>query len=237
MNLFNIFRRQNLQFPSKFEFYTYNDWKFIKRVPVKSSGKTFFLETMPNGNRSSAVTIITDKRYNDYGMHDYDFYRIPSVLDGNNMEIQSEKRGLGLGELLRLASIVEMKENDIEKIAMKSMPSAMPFHIKYKLMPNINDTTDLENVLKKISLSDNSVGDFQQDAKKILNDISRNGIEQKHFKEVNSLAAKYIRANADRWKDTELDTSLPMCLTKSDVKKYASFYNELFKKHEIDYRI
>ncbi len=237
--MFNIFRKPQPQFPSKLEFYTYNNWKFIKRTPVKSAGKTFFLHSMHDekDTMTNGITIITDKHYNPIGTHDYLMSNMPSLLDGYEMDVIKKKQNMGLGELLRLASIIEMKENGIEKIVMESVPSAMPFHIKYKLAPNITEPKDLLKALKKISSSTHSVGTFPKEAKNILDDIAKNGFSLKYFKEVNSLIAKYIRGNAGRWAETKINMQMPMCLTKSDVKKYASFYNKLFKKHEIGYRI
>ncbi len=236
--MFNIFRKPQPKFPSTLEFYTYNNWKFIKRVPVQASGKTFFLETMPNKEHPNSITIITDKHYNPIGTHDYQMQNIPNILDGNEMAVVEKKQGLGLGEILRLASIVEMKENGIDKIIMESVPSAMPFHIKYKLTPSICIKNDLINVLKKIASSEYSVGTFPEEAAKILSDMLKNNFGNcNYYGEVNSLVAKYIRGNAGRWNVTKLDMQMPMSLTRSDVKKYASFYNKLFKKHGIDYKI
>lgn len=237
--MFNIFRKPQPKFPSTLEFYTYNNWKFIKRVPVKSKGKTFFLETMPDAKwkQTNGITIISDGRMAPLGTHDYFMWGMPNLFEGSEMNVTKRKQGLGLGELLRLASIIQMKENGIEKMIMESVPSAMPFHIKYRLTPNITEKKDLIKALKKISSSEYSVGSFPQEAEKILEDIAKKGFSLKYFKEVNSLIAKYIRGNAKRWSEAEIDMQMPMCLTKSDIKKYASFYNKLFKKHEIDYKI
>lgn len=235
--MFNIFRKPQLKFPSTLEFYTYNNWKFIKRVPVQASGKTFFLETMPNIEHPNSITIITDKHYSPIGTHDYQMQNFPNILDGNEMTIVDKKQGLGLGEILRLASIIQMKENGLEKMTMDSIPSAMPFHIKYRLTPNLTEEKDLIKVLKKMSSNEYSVGSFPQEAEKILEDIAKKGFSLKCFKEVNSLIAKYIRGNSKRWSEVGIDMQIPMCLTRSDIKKNASFYNKLLKKHEIDYKI
>lgn len=237
--MFNIFRKFQPHFPSNVKFNTYDNLKFIKRMPVKSSEKTFFLEAIPDkiGKSTNGITFITDRHYNVLAYHDYFMKHSPNCFEGSDMIVIDKMQGLGLGELLRLASIIEMKENGIEKIVMESVPSAMPFHIKYKLTPNITEPKDLLKALKKISSSTHSVGTFPKEAKNILDDIAKNGFSLKYFKEVNSLIAKYIRGNAGRWAETKINMQMPMCLTQNDVNKYASFYNKLFEKHGIDYRI
>ena len=235
--MFSIFRSPKPTFPSKLEFYTHNNLKFIKRVPVQSSGKTVFLETMPNGKNFKGITFITDKHYNIIGHHDY---IMKNCLDGIFMDIDNKKQHMGFGELLRLASIIEMNENGLDKIRMISIPNAMPFHIKYKFMPEIDDMKTVFKVLKSIAANKSSVGNVPQEAEKILNSIEKNRLANKQLnclEEVSSLVAKYVRGNAKRWNETKLSADIPMSLIKSDVKKYASFYNKLFKKHGIDYTI
>lgn len=240
--MFNFFlpRKQNL--PAKIEFYKYDNLKFIRRIPVKDNNqKIVYLETLPNLDLGNSRTVLTNKHFDILATHEYDMFGSFSLLDGHNMDVMPKHQKQGLGEILRLASLIEMKENGLKKIKIESMAQALPFHIKYKFMPDLNyDVLTIKKILKEISEAKNSIGNFAETAYKMLKDINQNAfINEKHnyFKEVNSFIVKYARANSRRWDKDKLHSQIAMMLTEKDVKHYASYYNKFFKKHEIDYRL
>ena len=240
--MFNFFLPRKPSLPAKIEFYKYDNLKFIRRLPVKTDNqKIVYLETLPNSDMANAQTILTNKNFDILGSHEYDMFDSLNLMDGCYMDVMPKHQKQGLGEILRLVSLIEMKENNLQKIKISSMAQALPFHTKYKFKPDFNfDVLAIKNILKEISEARNSVDNFAAVAKQMLNDINKNAfITSKHnyFKEVDSFILKYARANSRRWDSDKLQSQVPMVLTEKDVKHYASYYNKLFKKHEIDYRI
>ena len=98
----------------------------------------------------------------------------------NSFKIQENtfNKHTGLGEIMRLISIIDMIENNLQKIQIFSLSKATPFHLKYK------------------------------------------------FKPINYQPEK-LNFNKD----------LPMELTIQDIKANKTFFNTLFAKHKINYRI
>lgn len=65
-----------------------------------------------------------------------------------------------------------------------------------------------------------------------------------HFKtsdegclDINKLILDYIEHNESIWKNAKLHDDLPMQIEAALLKANAGFYNNLFKKHMIDYNI
>lgn len=241
-NIFNIFKSAPHSFPSKLEFATYDNLKFIKRVPVKTNNdKVVYLESLPNKDFSNSQTLITNRWFNILGVHEYDMFQSLDSLEGYTIDVVNKKQKQGIGEILRLASLIEMKENGIKEIRIKSIPKALLFHLKYKFKPSLNNQSQLiKNVLTDISKDNGADKTFSETAEKLLNDINKNGFNnrsQGYYGMINSFILQYAQGNSQRWRDTLIHNQIPLILTESDVKKHASFYNSLFKKHGLDYTI
>ncbi len=241
--MFNIFAPKKINFPSKVELQSYNGIKFMKRIPVKDNlGKVVYLHTLPNGENCNAETLVTTKRFSILSTHEYDILKPLKVLNGYNIEVIPKKQKQGIGEIMRLASIIEMKENGLDQIRLKSLPKALLFHLKYKFHPQFlsDDSNTAKKILTELLSSNFSSQKMHGNIEKMLLCIEKNGIKSENHnlsQEIANLVLDYIKINSNNWDNAKFHTQIPLVLKNEDLKKYASFYNKLFKKHEIDYKI
>ena len=66
------------------------------------------------------------------------------------IETYLPQRRNGLGEILRLSSIIEFKENGIKTLEVESYPNAIPFHLKCRLKPNLTTSYTTLKILNNI---------------------------------------------------------------------------------------
>ena len=161
-----------------------------------------------------------------------------SYIHINTMSTEEDKRGLGLGAGLHLLNIVEMMENpDIKEINLMSTANAMPFHMKFGFYPCGDYYRELKSNIEIISLEDDlQLKCYADAAKRLL--LSRKREEDK-TKMANRLLFEFTRAALSMHKDMEgyYTLFMPMVLTKENVLRNSNFYNNLFKKYDIDYKI
>lgn len=154
-------------------------------------------------------------------------------------KMDSEMEGYGLGTCMHLTNIVEMLENNIDKITLNSAPSAIPFHTKFGFYPtgewdhelfmNLNrirydETPELQEYSEQAKLLLNS--SYSEDVKKLLGNKILNGY---------TIAASKILSKAEQ--QGLFIHSVHMELTKDKVLENKEFYNNLFRKYYIDYQI
>lgn len=171
------------------------------------------------------------------------------TMNGINIFVNEEyrRKNYRFGELLRLASIMEMFENKSSKIDIYSKGSAVYFHSKYKFKPvlNIADNFDealitLSTIEKDKTPENKKLSDLASFYKKILKANSKLfGIEDLK-KRIDDLIQEYILNMSS--KDNPEKThpfvhGIRMVLSAEDIRSNKKFFNELFKKHGIDYRI
>ena len=79
------------------------------------------------------------------------------VLNGYWMRVVDplEQQKHGYGEVLRLASIIDLMENNLKKIAIFSRNEAILFHYKYKFRPVLSGKDECMDVLNEISYEEN----------------------------------------------------------------------------------
>lgn len=239
--MFKIFNFHKPILPSKPEFYEYDNLKFIRKMPLKAGKKIVYLNSIPNNCINTGITFVTNKYYNPYGSHSYNFFPNINYMSGDYMEVVSRKhRKHGFGEILRLASLIEMKENNIKDVGIYAYSEAIPFHLKYKFRPNLRDKDEIIRILNDITNNNASVRGFKEKAAKLLQNVHKcDYLEEgaEYLKDVNKLVKDYIMQNRLRWTSARFNHDIPMILDMQTVKSNADFYNKLFKRHEIDYRI
>lgn len=239
--MFKLFNFHKPLLLSKPEFYEYNNIKFIKRMPVKAGERVVYLNSLPNNGDSTGITFVTNKHSNPLGTHTYDIYPEMNYMYGDYMEVvSSSNRKRGYGEILRLASLMEMKENNIKDIKIMAYPQAVPFHLKYRFNLYFKGKDEITNILKDIINNNASVKGFKEKAAKLLQNVHKcdNVDEKAEFhREVNKLVKDYVMQNRFRWESAKFDKGVPMTLDLPTVKSNADFYNKLFVKHGIDYKI
>lgn len=147
--------------------------------------KPIFVSTIKENDKFK--TILLDNKNNIVGINSFKIHQ--NIFNGYNMNtLINHNNHTGLGEIMRLTSIIDMLENNLNKIQIFSISNAILFHTKYKFKP-INHTSAITN--KK--LFETSKSNYNKD--------------------------------------------LPMELTAKDIKANKRFFNQLFAKHKIDYRI
>lgn len=239
--MFKIFNFHKPILPSKPEFYEYNNIKFIRRMPVKAGERIVYLNSLPNNGDSTGITFVTNKHSNPLGTHTYDIYPEMNYMYGDYMEVTSRSnRKRGYGEILRLASLMEMKENNINDIKIIAYSQAVPFHLKYRFKLNLKDKGDVTSILNEIIKNNLSMRGFKEKAAKLLqNSYKQDNVAEgaEYLKDVNKLVKDYVMQNIFRWESAKFNRGVPMILDSTTVKSNADFYNKLFKKHGIDYKI
>ena len=227
---------------NKFNFVKIKNKQFIEKTPVEvMNNKTVFLESLPINNKATyAGTAIFDSQRGLLAMHSFDLKDEQNSIVGSSMFVKEDERKKGLGELLRLTSIVEMLENKYDSIKLKSLPSAVQFHAKYGFRPNVK-ASENETLIQK-ALYEININDEQMAPRVIamIKDIEDNGIKNsKHnySEEIDDILAEYINKHKLDWSDTKLTINIPMSLSKKTLEASADEYNKMFKKFNLDYTI
>ena len=171
------------------------------------------------------------------------------TINGINIYVNEEyrRKNYRFGELLRLASIMEMFENKSSKIDIYSKGSAVYFHSKYKFKPSLNVTDYPDEVLSTLDMieKDKRKGNKQLSNlanlyKRVLKSDSRLfGIEDLK-KRIDTLVQDYILKSTETEHPEKIypfRCGIHMSLSAEDVKENRKFFNELFKKHGIDYKV
>ena len=137
------------------------DWNFIihEQIPIKKGNKTIFLQTKvidPETCPLSAniETRITDKYKTEFGAYYYTIAPNSKNIENGYVQTKINQRRKGFGELMRLASLIEFKENNLKTIDIDAFPEGLPFHLKYKFKPNITKKSDGIRILEEINYPD-----------------------------------------------------------------------------------
>lgn len=158
------------------------------------------------------------------------------TLYGKFISTQEHYRNKNLGEILRLSSIITMLENNLEKIKISSFLETIPFHAKYKFKPDVKNPYEALCIIRHIANSKNK--ELTREAATVLkkqDNISAHEIcnlaenlLKRFTKDITprKVARNRIHVNI-----------VDMTLTKDDVIKNKDFFNSLFKKHNIEYKI
>lgn len=147
--------------------------------------KPIFVSTIKENDKFK--TILLDNKNNIVGINSFKIYQ--NIFNGYNMNtLINHNTHTGLGEIMRLISIIDMLENNLNKIQILSISNAIHFHKKYKFKP-INYTSATTNN----KIFETSKSNYNKD--------------------------------------------FPMELTVKDIKNNKRFFNQLFTKHKIDYKI
>lgn len=168
-------------------------------------------------------------------------------MTGYNILVEPEfrQKHFRFGELLRLASIMEIVENKSPYIYIYSKDTAVYFHSKYKFVPNIKTFEERNSSLETI-LRDKSpeIKDLVEKAKDITRQIALNknnsDIQRECVQKVNILISEYIE-RAMQKKDPQINhpfkKGIEMRLYRDTILKNKEYFNTLFENHGIDYKI
>lgn len=167
---------------------------------------------------------------------------------GLTMEVEQEYRekGFKFGEILRLSSIMMMVQNKIKEFEIYSKHSAIYFHSRYMFEPAITNFQERDSALQSIVKNcedKEEYKEFQREAEEIL----ENSFTHKDAKiqrnlciEANMLLKKYIAKVLEKkseYREHPFSTGITMKLTNDSIFTNKKYFNNLFKKHKIDYEI
>ncbi len=166
---------------------------------------------------------------------------------GYNIVVEPEYRYQGhrFGELLRLFSVMEMNENKAKQLKIFSKGSAVYFHSKYKFVPCNIKFFDRDMALEAMSKdSSENFADLKQRAKEISDAVLKNKSDSAKQRELcrqtNTLTKEYIKRalqEPDASSKHAFDYGMDMVLTREEILENKDFFNNLFKKYNIDYSI
>ena len=143
---------------------------------------------------------------------------------------------------MHLAGIMTMLENGLEKLDLFSLGKAVHFHSRFKFEPKITDIRVLEGHVEENIASHKGIGmvdELVEKAEEWLNATKTPA--RKRRLEGNKLLNEYLQTVL-KYKYYEFDEfKIPlgfnMELTKKKVLENASFFNKLFERFGIDYKI
>jgi len=225
---------------------------FKKSYCFKTYNKTLGLLHTKNKKYDAFIDIYTTKllNKNNIALGQETFLLTKNKLSyGMNIDILPEyqQKGYNLGELLRLSSIIMMLENKIKVFKIFSLPEALFFHNKYKFTSDIDDYDEMISTLEN-SLTNcknkKEYKDIYNESNAIL-DASKKAKDQENLhldlmKKTNDLINRYfnkISNKKDEYKNHPFKFGIHMKLTMENILKNKDFFNELFKKHKINYVI
>lgn len=153
----------------------------------------------------------------------------------NYMETTSSYQKKGLSTTLHLFNIIEMLENNLDAIKLDSLPSTITYHAKMKYQPQSGMNTELKKNLQSISKFDPK---YKEKIDNLLNSkMSNEEKAQIGCKIMDTFIQKAINNYPQDVTKWIFDSNMQMVLTKEQVLKNKDFYNKLFEKYNIDYKI
>ncbi len=186
---------------------------------------------------------ITDTKNEKLGINTFGLNENKNVLLGFYMQTHIGYRGEGLGELLRLISIMILDKNKNNAIDIFSKEGAIYFHAKYKFVPNVKAFIERNFALKDIA-SDKTpeLKKIALEAGKLLDKISYTK-DSAELRNINKPANKCIKEYIGKVikngniNEHKFNYGFEMQLNNENIIKNKEFFNELFKKHGIDYKL
>ncbi|MBO5738145.1 hypothetical protein J6R97_02255 [bacterium] len=169
-----------------------------------------------------------------------------SWANGYSIHVEEDYRnkGFNFGEILRLSSIITMVENKIKTFYIYSVKTAPFFHAKYKFFPDISSIGNAENILNTIITKCKDKNEtLKNEAEELLeNIISINNTKSIDIfcKDTNNILNEYMQIvlnDKNKYKSHPFPCGFNMKLTLDEILKNKDYFNSLFAKHNINYKI
>lgn len=229
-NALEMYKANNLKFPNDLSCRTKDNDRTFYNVSVKENKTVGCYEVQFINNKTSELE--AEQEMMIWPEIDYMFI--------DNMETYENCRGNGLGTCMHLANIIEMMENNIDKIELTAAPTAIPFHIKCGFKPDIkfDNQFSLENFRKIANDNTPELSKYSEDAKQLLKTrfepSLKNKLGSKILLNYTKAAIKIMNTEEQKY---IFPFGVDMTLTRKYVLKNKDFYNQLFNKYQIDYQI
>lgn len=215
-------------------------------VPNNKAGELYLDMRMPKAGYGYGFITELRNRFNKLlGYEEFAFFENSKTISGLFIRANNEyqRSGYNFGEILRLSSIIEILENKIKNFNITSKSSAIYFHSKYKFKPNFTSFAERDKFLD-ILANDQSNGfeKYSQKAQNLINQIDKNKEPKSQrdcCKQANSLLGDYLeKVMAEKSQDKhQFNYTLGMTLTDENILNNSEFFNNLFEKHGIDYKV
>lgn len=230
-------RSRNVNFKTNSEIKFFN--KALGELTLSSKRDTFKPEWI--------TTTIKNKLGKIIGKEIYALNPKTKHGEGSILYVLNEyqKKGFRFGELLRLSSIMQILKSGVSEFEIYSKDSAIYFHSKYKFIPAITDAEERDHALRAVvknSISKEFLP-FKKEAKDILKISESNPSEETQkilCREANVLLKNYIEKvleSEEGYKFHPFKKGMTMILRKGKIINNKDFFNDLFRKHHIDYQI
>lgn len=221
-------------------------------IPQKYDSDVFVKIEPHEKHKNKFETLINIREKKNLARNEFVIDKEEKTLKNAGMDVWSTKqRGKGFGVILHLNNIIELMENDLDKIELYSMGQAVLFHGKCKLQPALRDKDDIETALYTVSLKDYNkfpqIENVVQKAVDCLNEIFFTGglycLNKENLKKANDIVDEYIelintqKLTPQEREDFGFPSGFDMVLTKERILENKEFFNNLFEKYKIDYKI
>lgn len=221
------------------------------KIPVKNDTDVF-VRVDADYSANHFETKIDDSEFQNIARNGFSIDKNKKLLKNGGMDVWSTKhRNHGFGVVMHLNNIMELFENDLDRIELYSMGSAVLFHGKCKFEPDFRDKDTIEDALYEISLKDYKkfpqIEKSVDKAEEYLNEIAMTGgyhaLDSDKIKYAKEIVSEYIEAvNKKKLTPEEKEeygfaSGFDMVLTKEKILENKDFFNGLFKKFNIDYEI
>lgn len=222
------------------------------KIRPKESNEDIFINTQPKEKKDRFCTSINKGELNNLSRNEFLINLKNKTLENKTMRVfEINNRKKGYGAIMHLNNIIEVLENDLEKIELFSLQEAILFHAKYKFQPKVKNYEDIKDIMFCISQKncDNfpELKKVTQKAANFFDDMFYTSIlnnkNKDIIKESNDIMQEYFdTVNSKKLSISEqeyyaLNTSIDMFLTKDRILKNKDFFNKLFEKYNIDYKI
>ncbi len=154
------------------------------------------------------------------------------------LAVKSRESGKGLGMISHLMKLVSMLENGFSKIEFDAALDSYSFHRRFNYSSHMTSDFKMFDALGRFAkCREKSLSAITDEIKAFLKNPPSNSFEL--FKKSNSLVNRLIDKSIQEKIDHKKlpDCSIPMILTRKKALDNKDFYNRLFEKFRIDYKI
>ncbi len=187
----------------------------------------------------------------DYGTELLHFNMFDRYIYSKNVYVGEayQDSGFRIGEILKLTSIMMMVKNNLEKIKLYSPNPFVFFHAKYKFEPELSAFNETKNALNAvINSKEANMQPIKQRAREFLKVFSTKEQEkgtpeyknllQEISKNINDFMLQMLKNDRKITPRRQPFTEgFSLVLTKEKVAQNKEFFNELYRKHDIDFQI
>ncbi len=225
------------------------------KIPNNKAGELFLDVKQESANIDYRFIAELKNRFGKLlGSETFTMFKDSSDINGLYISVEPEYRNklkasgtninYKLGEILRLASIIEILENKIKNFIIYSKNTAIYFHSKYNFKPAITSFEERDYALESIiNNKTSSYDDIVEKAKKLLqySKLEKAPEKQRELcRETNLLLEEYIKkvlSEKDAYKKHPFRRGIQMVLTDDTIRDNRVFFNTLFENHGINYTI